>query len=58
MHPHADIKLLLINSAVFILSLTQIETFLRFTLLVISIIYTVYKIIDRFDDKKQRDKKK
>ena len=58
MHPHADIKLLLINSEVFILSLTQIETFLRFTLLVISIIYTVYKIIDRFDDKKQRDKKK
>lgn len=55
MQPHSDVKLLILNSAVFILSLTQIETFLRFTLLVISIIYTVYKIIDRFEEKKNKE---
>ena len=56
MQPYSNVKLLVLNSAVFILSLTQIETFLRFTLLIISIIYTGYKIIDRFDEKKQKHK--
>ena len=29
----------------------QVETFLRFTLLILSIVYTIYRLIDRFDEK-------
>lgn len=58
MHSHGDIRLLLINSIVFALSLTQIETFLRFTLLILSLTYTIYKLIDRFEEKKKNKKDK
>jgi hypothetical protein len=51
-------KLLFINSAALIVSFSQVETVLRLTLLITSIVYTLYKIIDRFDDRKNKKLKK
>jgi len=48
---HQDLRLYLLNSSAFILSLSQIETALRFTLLILSIAYTVWKLIDRKNGK-------
>lgn len=45
-HTH-DMKLYLINGLAFALSLTQMETFLRFTLLILSIAYTVRKLLEK-----------
>jgi len=47
-----DLRLYLLNSSAFFLSLSsQGETFLRFVLLIVSIIYTVWKLIDRKNGK-------
>lgn len=58
MHTYSDMKLLFINSAALIVSFSQVETVLRLTLLITSIVYTLYKIIDRFDDRKNKKLKK
>jgi hypothetical protein len=52
-----DLKVQLLAAfAIIVASTEQIETFLRFTLLIVSIIYTVYRIIDRFIEKRKEKK--
>jgi len=46
-----DLRLYLLNSSALIISLSQLETALRFTLLIVSIIYTIWKLIDRKNGK-------
>ena len=49
---HVDLKVqLLAGFAILVASIAEVETFLRFLLLIVSIIYTIYKIIDRFKEK-------
>ena len=49
---HFDLKVYLLTGTALLVSTTQAETFLRFTLLTLSIVYTAYKIYDRFIEKK------
>lgn len=53
---HDDYKLLVINGATFIMSFTQIEQAFKIILLGFSIMYTLYKIIDLYDERKSRKK--
>lgn len=53
---HFDLKVYLFTGIALLVSLQNYETMLRFILLILSILYTVYKIIDRF--KEQADKKR
>ena len=41
-----DIKLGLLNSMVFVISFTNVEAILKIILLLVSIVYTVYKIVE------------
>jgi len=54
---HVDLKVqLLAGFAIIVASIAEVETFLRFLLLIVSIIYTIYKIIDRFKEKEKEKK--
>jgi len=53
MYHHIDLKVQFIAAIAILVASQQVETFLRFTLLILSIIYTVYRLIDRFDEKKK-----
>lgn len=54
---HIDLKVqLLAGFAILVASTAEVETFLRFLLLIASIIYTIYKIIDRFKEKAKEKK--
>ena len=53
---HFDLKVYLLTGTALLVSATQVETFLRFTLLTLSIIYTGYKIYDRYVEKKNTNK--
>jgi hypothetical protein len=47
-----DLRVQFIAGLVLLISTTQqVETFLRFILLTLSIVYTLYKIYDRFKEK-------
>lgn len=48
-----DLKIGLINSVAFAISFSNIETYLKITLLVVSIILTILKIIDHFQKKNE-----
>lgn len=57
---HFDLKVYLFTALALMVSLQDYEVFLRFVLLILSILYTIYKIIDRFQeqsDKKKKDEK-
>jgi hypothetical protein len=56
MHSHFDLKLYFLTVTALFISMQQVELILRFTLLILSIIYTVYKIIDRFKEQKNKTK--
>jgi|688.fasta_scaffold481312_3 hypothetical protein len=52
-----DLKVqLLAGFAIIVASIAEVETFLRFLLLIVSIIYTIYKIVDRFKEKEKEKK--
>jgi hypothetical protein len=52
-----DLKVqLLAGFAILVASTAEVETFLRFLLLIVSIVYTIYKIIDRFKEKAKEKK--
>ena len=53
---HIDLKVYLFTAIALTVSVQNYEVFLRFVLLILSILYTIYKIIDRF--KEQAEKKK
>jgi hypothetical protein len=54
MHHSIDLKVQMLAAlAIIVASTEQVETFLRFSLLIVSIIYTIYKIIDRFKEKRK-----
>lgn len=42
-----DMRLYILNTLVLAISLTQIETVLRFTLLILSIAYTIKKLTEK-----------
>lgn len=48
-----DLKIGLINSVAFAISFANIETYLKITLLLVSIILTVLKITDHFKKKNE-----
>ena len=49
---HIDLRVQFLAGLTLLISTTQqVETFLRFILLGLSIVYTVYKIYDRFKNK-------
>jgi hypothetical protein len=48
---HQDLKIYLLNLLTFTLSFSQLEMALRIFLLVISIVYTLWKLIDRKNGK-------
>jgi hypothetical protein len=53
---HFDLRVQFLAGLVLLISTTQqVETFLRFILLTLSIIYTLYKIYDRFKEKNKKD---
>lgn len=56
MHSNFDLKLYFLTITALFISMQQVEMILRFTLLILSIIYTVYKIIDRFKEQKNKTK--
>ena len=51
-----DIKLAIINFLTFTISFTNVEQWLKLTLLIISIVYTVQKIILMHKNKNEEDK--
>lgn len=48
-----DIKIALINFLTFTISFSNVEQWLKLTLLIVSIIYTIQKIIELKNKKKQ-----
>ena len=50
-----DLKVYLFTAIALTVSMQDYEMILRFILLTLSIIYTTYKIIDRFKDKDKRN---
>ena len=48
---HQDLRIYLLNLLTFTLSFSQLEMALRIFLLVISIVYTLWKLIDRKNGK-------
>lgn len=49
---HVDLRVQLLAGLTLLISTTQqVETVLRFILLGLSIVYTIYKIYDRFNEK-------
>ena len=53
---HFDLKVYLLTIIALVSPMAQVETFLRFALLILSIVYTIYKIYDRFQEKKSNKK--
>jgi hypothetical protein len=53
MYHHIDLKVQFMTAIAILIASQQVETFLRFTLLLLSIVYTIYRLIDRFDEKKK-----
>jgi hypothetical protein len=49
---HQDLKLYILNLLTFTLSFSNIETYLRIFLLIISIVYTLWKLIALKNGKK------
>lgn len=59
MFHNIDLKVQILAAfAIIVASTAEVETFLRFALLIVSIVYTVYKIIDRFQEKAKEKKDK
>ena len=53
---YIDLRVQLLTGLTLLISTTQqVETVLRFILLGLSIVYTVYKIYDRFKEKKSKN---
>ena len=52
---HTELKLWMINVAVITVTFTQIENILKLILLIVSIVYTIDKWIDRRKNKKEDD---
>jgi hypothetical protein len=56
---HLDLRVqLLAGFSLFVASAANVETFLRFALLILSIVYTSYKIYDAYVEKKKKCKLK
>jgi hypothetical protein len=53
-----DLKIGIINFIAFAVSFSNIEVFLKITLLIVSIILTILKIIEHFKNKKNETNKK
>ena len=53
MYHHIDLRVQLLAALAVIVASQQVETVLRFTLLILSIIYTIYRLVDRFEEKKK-----
>ena len=52
---HLDLRVQFLAGLVLLISTTQqVETFLRFILLTLSIVYTIYKIYERFKEKRSK----
>ena len=58
MQHHTDARLYLVNSLALLISLTQMETILRFTLLILSIIFTIHQLHEKWEARKERKKQK
>ena len=56
MHHYTDVRIYIINSIALLVSLTQIETVLRFSLLILSIIFTINQLIEKWEARKQKKK--
>ena len=53
---HIDLKVQLVVAITILLTTSEkVETILRFTLLILSIIYTIYRLVDRFEEKKKKN---
>ena len=50
---HIDLKVQFVAALAILIASQQVETILRFTLLILSIIYTIYRLIDRFQEKRK-----
>lgn len=50
-----DIKIALINFLTFTISFSNVEQWLKLTLLVVSIIYTIQKIVDMKNKRKKNE---
>jgi hypothetical protein len=56
---HLDLRVqLLAGFSLFVATATNVETFLRFSLLILSIAYTSYKLYDSYVEKKKKCKLK
>lgn len=56
---HLDLRVqLLAGFSLFVATATNVETFLRFSLLILSIAYTSYKLYDAYVEKKKKCKLK
>jgi hypothetical protein len=56
---HLDLRVqLLAGFSLFVATATNVETFLRFSLLILSIVYTSYKLYDSYIEKKKKCKLK
>lgn len=54
---HIDLRVQFLTAVTLLISTTQqVEMILRFVLLGVSIVYTLYKIYDRFEEKKDKTK--
>ena len=56
---HLDLRVqILAGFSLFVASAANVETFLRFSLLILSIVYTSYKLYDSYIEKKKKCKLK
>jgi hypothetical protein len=53
---HLDLRVQLLAAFSLFVATANVETFLRFSLLILSIIYTSYKIYDAYIEKKKKCK--
>jgi len=54
MYHNLDLKVQLMAAlAIAVATSQKVETILRFTLLILSIVYTIYRLIDRFQEKRK-----
>jgi hypothetical protein len=58
MYHHIDLRVQLLAAIAVLATSQKVETFLRFALLILSIVYTVYRLIDRFEEKRKEKLKK
>lgn len=54
---HIDLKVQAVAAIAILAASQQVETVLRFTLLILSIVYTIYRLIDRFEEKHRQKNK-